>query len=681
MTPAAGRRSRAANPLWLRVALGLGFVLAVAATVVMVISDDSRVLRLSVLAAVWAALLAAFALTRARRDVRAAENRQEESKRTYEIELLREVSARREYEFKVAETARAEADAAHREELAALREQLDRLTQALAGLLDGDLLVQRLTLSAESTRIRQIGDTRGRPPLRQGAIEGPFTVSGVRPQAPLQTSGQTAPAAMSGQGPVAAAPSMPGASSMPGGPLPAQPGAPRPGAAPAGPPPGFGGRPRPPREDDTVQIPLIGARGPAAGPVPVRVEKSDQQPTVETVEAVEAVDVVEAPVAPVETVVEEPARAVAQPEPEPVMEPEPVVEPEPIAAPEPEPVAEIEPVVEPVAEPEPEPEPVAEVETAPEAMVEPEPEPVAVVQPEPSVEPEPVAEVEPVVEPAPVVEPDALAEGEPAAEPASVDAASVDAADSASAKNGKSGKSGGKPGKSGSGKAGKSAGDKGSGESPAVAETAPEVVAADEAPAVGTDAAGTPPEVGTPDVTAAVAEPAETAAPAAEAAPAGEPDDEQAAEEPEPQSWTAFATGRRSRRRAQESDQFPGQDATGGSSEPSAPAEQPEQAEPSDLSGDAEAAEATLAEATPTEDTPTDGTPIPDTEHPLPRRHRRAAEDDDEAAGPEAGRHTPPADDEGEPAADHAAGVSVSDLLAAYGTATAPSRHRRRADD
>ena len=158
MGQVAGTRRPGLHSLTIRMVLGLGFVLAVAASLFVVLADEVRWLRLAVLLGLWAALLAAFAVARYRRDARAAELRQEEMTRIYELELHREISARREYEVQLAETTRAELESRHDTELAALREQVERLTSVLSGFLDGDLLVERLTLSAEATRIRSVGD-------------------------------------------------------------------------------------------------------------------------------------------------------------------------------------------------------------------------------------------------------------------------------------------------------------------------------------------------------------------------------------------------------------------------------------------------------------------------------------------------------------------------------------------
>lgn len=174
MNAAASRTGRPLPPVWLRVLLGVGVACALAATGIVVFGEQIRWLRLSAVLALWAALIAAFAVSKARRDAKTAELRQEESRRTYELELLREVSARREYEVKLAREAQQHAESVHREELAALREQLERLAGTLSGLLDGEVLVERLTLSAESTRVRQFGDA-GRSLL--AGLSAPATVT------------------------------------------------------------------------------------------------------------------------------------------------------------------------------------------------------------------------------------------------------------------------------------------------------------------------------------------------------------------------------------------------------------------------------------------------------------------------------------------------------------------------
>src|SRR6185312_6209418 len=178
----AGTRRRGPDSLTVRILLGFGFLLAVAASLFVVLADEVRWLRLAVLLGLWAALLTAFAVARYRRDARAAELRQEEMTRIYELELHREISARREYEVQLAETTRAERESRHDTELGALREQVERLTSVLSGFLDGDLLVERLTLSAEATRIRSVGDAGSSQAISSGTrqlVEGTVGPAGL----------------------------------------------------------------------------------------------------------------------------------------------------------------------------------------------------------------------------------------------------------------------------------------------------------------------------------------------------------------------------------------------------------------------------------------------------------------------------------------------------------------------
>ncbi|HEY7816385.1 MAG TPA: DUF6779 domain-containing protein, partial [Nakamurella sp.] len=141
----------------MRILLGVGFVLALVATALVVFAEDVKLLRLAAVLALWVALIAAFAIARSRRDTRSAERRQEEIRLAYEIELHREIAARAEYEAGLGR----QLEAAQADQLDGLRGEIDRLASALSRLLDGDLLIERVTLSAESIRVRAIGDTGG----------------------------------------------------------------------------------------------------------------------------------------------------------------------------------------------------------------------------------------------------------------------------------------------------------------------------------------------------------------------------------------------------------------------------------------------------------------------------------------------------------------------------------------
>ncbi|WP_448611405.1 hypothetical protein [Geodermatophilus sp. URMC 60] len=146
---ASARPPRAAGPASPRPpTLGLvaGAVLAVVATVVVFLTDDPRVLRLAVVAAAWAFVLAALVASRRSAGVapadgagraaveragveragveRAAAEREAELRLAYELELEREVAARREHELRVENDLRRTAEQSMRAELEALRAEL-----------------------------------------------------------------------------------------------------------------------------------------------------------------------------------------------------------------------------------------------------------------------------------------------------------------------------------------------------------------------------------------------------------------------------------------------------------------------------------------------------------------------------------------------------------------------------
>jgi hypothetical protein len=100
-----------------------GFVLALAATVAILLTDDPQYLRLAVLAAAWAFVLAAFLAGRRRADAQAVAAREEEIRRRYEYELDREAAAHREYELEL----RREAEESMAAELTSLRAEVAEL--------------------------------------------------------------------------------------------------------------------------------------------------------------------------------------------------------------------------------------------------------------------------------------------------------------------------------------------------------------------------------------------------------------------------------------------------------------------------------------------------------------------------------------------------------------------------
>lgn len=105
-----------------------GFVLAVAATLAVFLTDNPRLLRIAVVAVAWAFVLAAVAAGRRATDRVAADAREMELRRAYELELEREVAARHQYELELENDLRRETEGAVRYELDALREEVAALS-------------------------------------------------------------------------------------------------------------------------------------------------------------------------------------------------------------------------------------------------------------------------------------------------------------------------------------------------------------------------------------------------------------------------------------------------------------------------------------------------------------------------------------------------------------------------
>lgn len=125
----------------------------------LVLTDNERVLRLAVVATGWAFLLTVLVALRRPTDA----GRLPELRRAYEIELEREVAARREYELRLEVVLRRELEEALRKDVGALRHDLVALHRKLTEWVDGN------TLHTESTRLES-----GRPPgPGPSALAGP----------------------------------------------------------------------------------------------------------------------------------------------------------------------------------------------------------------------------------------------------------------------------------------------------------------------------------------------------------------------------------------------------------------------------------------------------------------------------------------------------------------------------
>ena len=106
-------------------------VLVAGATGALVLSDDPRMLRLGLVAALWSTLLGAFAATRQRQRAGEWRLRVSEQQQGYEAELEREVAARREFELDVQNQVRRRSAEETSSEVQALRGEVHTLRQTL----------------------------------------------------------------------------------------------------------------------------------------------------------------------------------------------------------------------------------------------------------------------------------------------------------------------------------------------------------------------------------------------------------------------------------------------------------------------------------------------------------------------------------------------------------------------
>ncbi|WP_328604930.1 hypothetical protein OG943_33530 [Amycolatopsis sp. NBC_00345] len=138
--------------------LVVGFLLVIGATLALVLSDDLRFLRLGIVAALWAALIGAFLAVRYRKHAAHSEDTVAEAQAVYELELEREIAARREYELEIEAETREAVQAHSREELEALRAEVSALRESLQSLFGGEVLLERVALTAQATRMRSLSD-------------------------------------------------------------------------------------------------------------------------------------------------------------------------------------------------------------------------------------------------------------------------------------------------------------------------------------------------------------------------------------------------------------------------------------------------------------------------------------------------------------------------------------------
>jgi hypothetical protein len=139
-------------------------VLAMGASSALVFTNKVELLKLAVILALWAAVAGAFVSVLYRRQSDADQSRVRDLKLVYDLQLDREISARREYELTVESQLRRELASELRaqaaDDLAALRAELNSLRTSLEILFDTDLQHRPAleTFETEAPRARAYGN-------------------------------------------------------------------------------------------------------------------------------------------------------------------------------------------------------------------------------------------------------------------------------------------------------------------------------------------------------------------------------------------------------------------------------------------------------------------------------------------------------------------------------------------
>ncbi|SNS70982.1 DUF6779 domain-containing protein [Rhodococcoides kyotonense] len=149
---ATRRPRRSASQLFIAALVVFG----IAASALLLFSENVQWLRVGLVSALWAAIVGAFAMTKYRRDAVADRAKAKDLQTVYELQLAREISARREYELGVEARVRGEVQL-ETSEVAALRAELAHLRENLQLLFDGNLPTERVALRAEATRVQELG--------------------------------------------------------------------------------------------------------------------------------------------------------------------------------------------------------------------------------------------------------------------------------------------------------------------------------------------------------------------------------------------------------------------------------------------------------------------------------------------------------------------------------------------
>lgn len=130
--------------------------LAMAASLFLVFSESVQLLRVGVVVALWAATVGAIAMTKYRRESALEKAKVEDLKTVYELQLEREISARREYELTVEQKVRSQLEV-EADEMAQLRADLAALRRNLEMLFDGRMPEDRTALNSVAKPVQGIG--------------------------------------------------------------------------------------------------------------------------------------------------------------------------------------------------------------------------------------------------------------------------------------------------------------------------------------------------------------------------------------------------------------------------------------------------------------------------------------------------------------------------------------------
>lgn len=195
--PTRAARGRRANrrPGWLLLTALL--VLAIVASSALVFTDQVELLKLAVVIALWAAVAAAFASFVYRRQADLDQARARDLKLVYDLQLDREISARREYELSLESHLRrelaSELRAQSADEVAALRAELAALRANLEFYFDTDLAHRPAIETDRSGQAVPVGrvvasriDTEDRPDLMSepNTEESPIIDVAAEPHVP-----------------------------------------------------------------------------------------------------------------------------------------------------------------------------------------------------------------------------------------------------------------------------------------------------------------------------------------------------------------------------------------------------------------------------------------------------------------------------------------------------------------